>query len=279
MTALRSLWNATLRLEQLQVPVALAATRSGSDDLKLWTLHRPCAHPIVQSRECPVHGEVPAEELVAGWQVSPGEYVLVEKDELDEATRPVTAERTIEVLQVVPADEVDPVLVTASYFLMAAGGEQARRGYSLVASALGAKDAALLVRFAYRSEKIGAISRVNGGVLVLQVLAQVADRHPVQPILDELADVEVTDAEFRLATRLVQQKLEPIDERLLVSHRRQALRALLRAKVKAGQEPVKSVPAANGRTAAVDGLDLEDALRLSLGMKAKSRPKRKPVAA
>lgn len=279
MTALRSLWNATLRLEQLSVPVSLAATRSGGDDLKLYTLHRPCAHPLVQLRECPVHGQVPEEELAAGWQVSPGEFQLVESDELDEALKPLTAERTLEVAQVVPVDDVDPVLVTSSYFLMPTGGEYGRRGYAIVATALGARDECLIVRFAYRNEKVGAIRRVDGGVLLLQVLGPVADRHPVAPILEELDGVEVTDAEFRLARQLLGRLSEPLDERLLVNHRRAALRTLLESKIATGQEPVKSVPAANGRSEIVDGRDLEDALRLSLGMKPRAKSKRPKKAA
>jgi DNA end-binding protein Ku len=277
-TALRSLWNASLRLEQLVVPVALAATRSGGDDLKLFTLHRPCAHPLVQLRECPVHGQVPEAELAAGWQVSPGEFVLVEPDELDLALAPVTAERTLDVVQVVAAGDVDPVLVGASYFLMPNGGEYGLRGYKILATAIGAKDVCLIVRFAYRSEKIGAVRAVEGGALLLQVLGPVADRHPVEPIVEEVAEVEVTDAEFRLAGQLLRRKLEPLDEGLLVNHRRAALRGLLETKVAAGQEPVKSVPVANGRSEIVDGVDLEDALRLSLGMKPKAKTKRARAA-
>lgn len=285
MTALRSLWNGALRLGELEVPVALAATR-GPGDVALRTLHRPCAHPLVQQLECPIHGQVPAEELVSGWEVAPGEFVLVEPDELEQlaaAGRP--AGRTIEVLQVFPADELDPTLVQASYWLMPAGGEFARRGYRLIAAALGVKTA-LLVRLVYRSEKIAAVRTIAGGVLLLQMLSAAADRHPFEPIIEDLAGTDSTPAERRLMRELLARKLRPLDEALLVNRRRQALRSLLEAKLAGGKrvvsEPAPQVP---GRPA-VAAADLEDALRRSLNLlapdggrnSANARPARRKAA-
>lgn len=263
MTALRSLWNGTLRLEALQVPVALAATRTGGD-VSLRTLHRPCAHPLVQSLECPAHGQVPADELVSGWEVTPGEFVLIEKDELDGLA--TSADRTIDVLQVFPVDELDRTLVQASYWLMPAAGDFARRGYSIVTIGLGVKHA-LLVKLAYRSEKIAAVT-VEQGALLLQVLAAADERVPAQPIVDDLGAVDVSNREAALARKLMRGKLQRLDEQLIVNPRRRALRTLLENKLGAGAETVAPDPAivsVSGAGGAAGGpVDLEEQLRRSL---------------
>jgi DNA end-binding protein Ku len=260
-TALRSLWNGTLRLEALQVPVALAATRAGGD-VSLRTLHRPCAHPMVQGLECPAHGQVPSDELVSGWEVTPGEFVLIEKDELDQlATSP---DRTIDVLQVFPVDDLDRTLVQASYWLMPAAGDFSRRGYSIITIGLGAKHA-LLVRLAYRSEKIAAVT-VERGALLLQVLAAADERVSPAPIVDDVATVEVSNREATLARKLMRGKLQPLNERLIVNPRRRALRALLERKLGAGAETVAPDPAIVSVAGAggAGPVDLEDQLRRSL---------------
>jgi DNA end-binding protein Ku len=229
-TALRSLWNGTLALEQLRVPVALAATRAGAGDVSLRTLHRNCSHPLVELRQCPIHGDVPAEEIVAGWEVAPGEFVLLEQDELDGLVTPLVEQKIIDVLTVVAADAVDPILTQSAYWLMPAAGEYAHKGYALISSALGAKELALVARFNYRSEKVAAITHV-GGAMLLQVLGSAAERIPAAPIQDELAGVEISDQEFRLIGQLLKRRTGKLDESLLVNRRRDALRSLIESKV------------------------------------------------
>jgi DNA end-binding protein Ku len=264
-TALRSLWNGTLRFEQLQVPVAIAATRSGGDDVELKQLHRACSHPLVQLRECPVHGEVPAEEIVSGWQVSPGEFVVVEADELKQLVDGEDPNRRIEVLQVAAAGDVDSVLVRSAYWLMPTGGDYAHRGYRLVEQALAAERASLIVSFNYRGVKIAAI-RADQGALLVEVLAPAADRVPVAPIVDELVEVKIPAAQRKLARELVRAKLQPVDESAFVNARRDALRALLTGKLAAGAETVRPEPAPvrDRAAAATPPADLEAALRRSL---------------
>lgn len=263
MTALRSLWNASLRLNELRLPVALAATR-GSSDVALRTLHRPCAHPLAQRLECPVHGEVPAEELVSGWEVSPGEFVLVEPDELEDLGARDGDERTIEVLQAFPSVGLDPVLAQAAYWLMPSGGEIGRRGYRLLSSALGARTS-LLARLNYRGEKVAAIRATANGSLLLQTLAAAADRYLSTPIADELASVTCSRSERRLMRELLAARTAPLEEQAIVNPRRQQLRRLLEQKLAAGDATVRStVGAAPRGHVDLAPADLEEALRRSL---------------
>jgi DNA end-binding protein Ku len=258
-TALRSLWNGTLRVEAVQVPVALAATRAGGD-VSLRTLHRPCSHPMVQQLECPIHGQVPAEELVSGWEVAPGEYVLVETEELPAAT---SSSRTIDVLHSFDVDELDVTLVRSSYWLMPIGGAFARDWYATISDGLGRL--ALRARLNYRGEKEAVIRRADGRVLLLQVLAAVEDRHPASAIAEELGEARVKRAEAHLARQLIKGKLQPLDESLIVDSRRRALRALLEQKLAAGAETVTPEPAPVSRP--VPGAapaDLGAALRRSV---------------
>lgn len=261
MTALGSLWNGTLRYEEVVLPVALAAARGGSD-VALRTLHRPCSSPLVQFRECPIHGDVPLDEVVSGWQVSPGEYVLIEPDEI-KALAPA-ADRTIEVLQSFATAELDLTLVEGNYWLMPTASVYARDTYATIAAGLGSRNS-LLVRFTYLSEKVAAVRSLDG-VLLLQVLGAVADRHPSSPIADALAEAKVSRSQRRLARLLVEGTKAPLDESLIVNRRRSGLRTLIEQKLAAGATTVIAPPAPDVplRGASADPVDLEAALRASL---------------
>jgi DNA end-binding protein Ku len=230
---LQSRWNGTLRYAALVFPVGLAATRNGREDVTLSTLHRPCNSPLMQLRECPVHGPVPEDELVKGWEAAPGEYVLVEADELEQAFSP-SEDRVIEVTQTVFQLDVDPALVRNTWYLVPGPGELPVRYYAIVLEMLASAKAALMVTFpAWGVEQVAAVIP-SGEVLLVQKLAARDELHPADAIVDRLAMVTVSDEERELANKLVTRSLAPLDASMLVNKKRAAIRGLVEEKRVAG---------------------------------------------
>src|SRR5205085_3900224 len=120
----------TRSLGRVIVPVALAPAtkpRARASEVNFRTLHRECGTPIRQKRWCPVHErEVGADELVKGWEVAKGQFVLVEDADL-EAIERQSDSRTIEIARFVKLDEVDPVYFDRTYFLVPGSAPAARR--------------------------------------------------------------------------------------------------------------------------------------------------------
>src|SRR5918999_4356644 len=117
---MRTTWNGSISFGLVTIPVGLApATKPAarSSDVAFRQLHRECGTPIKQRRWCPVHErEVPNEELVKGWEVTKGEFVVVEDADL-EAIEQRDTSRTIEITRFVDAVEVDPIYFDRTYFL------------------------------------------------------------------------------------------------------------------------------------------------------------------
>ena len=88
---MRTTWNGSISFGLVSIPVGLApATKPAArqSDVSFRMLHRECKTPIKQKRWCPVHEqEVPAEEIVKGWEISKGEFVVVEDAELEAIER------------------------------------------------------------------------------------------------------------------------------------------------------------------------------------------------
>ena len=78
---MRTTWNGSLSFGLVTIPVGLApatAPKARASDVTFRTLHRECGTPIKQKRWCPLHDrEVSNDELVKGWEVSKGQFVIV----------------------------------------------------------------------------------------------------------------------------------------------------------------------------------------------------------
>ena len=84
---MRTIWNGSISFGLVNIPVGLAlatAPKARQSDVSFRTLHRECGTPIRNKRWCPTHErEVGADEIVKGWEVAKGEFVIVEDADLE----------------------------------------------------------------------------------------------------------------------------------------------------------------------------------------------------
>ena len=108
---MRTTWNGSISFGLVNIPIGLApATKPAArqSDVSFRMLHRECMTPIKQKRWCPVHDrELGPDEIVKGWEVSKGEFVIVEDADLEAIERDSTS-RAIDITGFVPEDAVDP---------------------------------------------------------------------------------------------------------------------------------------------------------------------------
>src|SRR5689334_13057000 len=104
--AARSVWKGFIRFSLVAVPVkAYTATNSGGGAVSLNQLHKECNSRIQYKKVCPVHGEVPASEIVSGYEFSPGQYVVIDTDEIDKLR--TQGEKAINVASFIDAEKID----------------------------------------------------------------------------------------------------------------------------------------------------------------------------
>src|ERR671914_492034 len=107
---MRTIWNGSINFGLVSIPIGLSVATQRTD-VAFRTLHRECGTPIKQKRWCPTHDrEVPAEELVKGWEFSKGQFVVIE--------------------------EVDLIYFDRTYYLAPAAADAQRRPYVLLLEAM-----------------------------------------------------------------------------------------------------------------------------------------------
>jgi DNA end-binding protein Ku len=258
---MRTTWNGSISFGLVNIPVGLAPATASSarqSDVSFRLLHRECGTPIRQQRWWPVHERVvEGDELVRGWEVSKGQFVVVEDAELEAIERHDTS-RSIGIERFVPAADVDALYFDRTYYLVPAAGEAARRPYVLLLEAMRSSGMAGLGRFVLAGKEKLCLIRALGDALALETLyvhEDVKDHAEIDEIVGETA---VAKPELELAQHIISSLAGPFDPDELRSEYRASLRELLEAKL-AGRELTVPEPAAPEPTG-----DLMEALRASV---------------
>ena len=260
---MRTTWNGSISFGLVNIPIGLApATKPAArqSDVSFRLLHRECKTPIKQKRWCTVHDrEVGPDEIVKGWEISKGEFVIVEEADLEAIERDSTS-RSIDITGFVPEDAVDPIWFDRTYFLVPAAAVAARRPYVLLQHAMSETGMAALGRFVLAGKEKLCLIRPRGDALALETMYLAEDVYSQAEIDEAVAEADVKDAEVTLARQIIDSlvtEFRPAEQ--LTSEYREDLRELLEAKLK-GQEPVR--PAEPIEDAPV--IDLMEALRRSV---------------
>ncbi len=284
---MRTIWNGSLSFGLVTIPVGLAPAttpKARSSDVSFRTLHRECKTPIKQKRWCPVHErEVSNDEIVKGWEVSKGQFVIVEEADLEAIAQHDTS-RAIDISRFVPLEQVDPLFFDRTYFLAPSSAGGQRRPYVLLLEAMKETGMAAIGRMVIRGNENLVLIRPKGDALVLETLFLAEDVRSQAEIDEAVGETEVQEAELQLARQLIDGLVGEFEPEELRSEYRQNLRQLLEAKLK-GEEIAKPEPVADAPV-----VDLMDALRKSVaatksrsaaedGKAAKPAPPRKRAAA
>jgi DNA end-binding protein Ku len=266
---MRTTWNGSLSFGLVNIPVGLApATKPAArqSDVSFRLLHRECKSPIKQKRFCPVHErDVEADEIVKGWEVSKGEFVIVEDADL-EALEQRDTSRAIEITRFVPVDQVDPIFMDRTYFLVPATAGAQRRPYVLLLDAMRETGMGALGRFVLAGKEKLCLIRPKGDALALETLFLAEDVHSQAEIEEAVGEVEAKEPELDLARQLIDGLVGEFDPAELTSEYRRDLRAMLEAKL-SGEEVARPEPAPEAPV-----VDLMEALRRSVAEAQEKQP-------
>src|SRR5438045_9651205 len=107
----RSSWKGYLKLSLVSVPIRGYTANVAASEIRLHQLHAECHSRIRYQKTCPIHGAVPNDEIVSGYEYSKGRYVELEPDELDKLRS--HGDRSLTIDTFISPDELDVVYLAA----------------------------------------------------------------------------------------------------------------------------------------------------------------------
>ncbi len=258
--ASRPSWQGHLKLSLVTCPVALyTATNSGGD------VHFNLINPKTNNRikmitTDPDTGPIARSELVKGYEVSKGEYILLTDEEIKSVRLEST--KTIEIERFVPGDDIDRLYWDNPYYL-APEGKMAQEAFGVIRTAMERSGQIALARVVISTrERILALEPRGKGILAYTIRTDAEVRKP-----DEIfAGISTADPDpdmISIAERIIEQQEGPFDPSQFVDRYEEALKALIEDKKK-GHKPAKVAEPDDTNV-----VDLMSALRASLGSKAK----------
>jgi DNA end-binding protein Ku len=249
-----TIWKGYLTFGMISVPVRLYAA-ARTERISFHMLHRKCGTRIRQQLWCPLDKEVvDRKDIVKGHEIEDGRYVLVEPEDL-EKIEPESA-RTIDVLEFVKEEELDPVYLDASYYLVPEEpGEKAYYLLQNVLDDLGVDGVAKLVM--HQREHIVVIRPAMGGMMLHTIFYEDEVRK-VEEYGEPGKGVKVTDKELEMGRTFVKALQAKFDPARYHDQYRANVEKMLEEKAKG--EAVTEVP----KSAPVPVMDLMAALKASL---------------
>jgi DNA end-binding protein Ku len=250
---MQTIWKGAISFGLVSIPVRVY---SATDErgVALRQVHAADAGRIRYRRFCEIDGEeVAYSDIAKGYELPDGDLVVLTDEDLDKLPLPST--KAVDVLQFVPAEELDPIQTARSYYLKADGS--GAKPYVLLRDAMQSTGKVAIVKVALRSRESLAALRPYQGVLLMQLMLwpeEIRDASPFVP--DE--DVTVRAQEIAMAESYIDTLSGDFDPSEYTDEYKAALEAVVEAKA-AGRE-VKERP----EEPAPEVVDLMEALRQSV---------------
>ncbi|MGE2734889.1 Ku protein [Mycolicibacterium vaccae] len=231
---MRSIWKGSIAFGLVNVPVKVYSATE-DHDIKFHQVHEKDNGRIRYKRVCEVCGEVVEyRDIAKAYESDDGQTVIITDDDI--STLPEERSREIEVLEFVPASDIDPLMYDRSYFLEPEG--KSSKSYVLLAKTLKDADRIAIVNFSLRNKTRLAALRVKDfskrDVMMIHTLLWPDEiRDPDFPVLDK--EVDVKPAELKMASQVVDSMTDDFNPDRYHDDYQEQLRELVTAKLEGGE--------------------------------------------
>lgn len=250
--AARAYWQGQIRLALVSIPVEVyAATKSGAS-ISFRQIHEPSGKPINYEKVVQGIGPIDRDDIVKGYEISKGNYVLLEDEEI-EAVK-IESRKTLELVQFVDADEIDVFYFEKPYYVVPQD-ELAEEAFIVLREALRQKKKVALGQLSVRGRETLVSLKPCGKGLVLETLRYEDEVRKAQTYFKDIPDDKPDKEMLELAGTLIDKKSAPFDAGEFEDRYVDAIRKLIDRKAKAkGKTILEDVdePAPSGGSNVID---------------------------
>ncbi len=262
---MHTLWKGSISFGLINVPVKMHAATE-SQEFKFNYLHKECQNRIRSIKKCPTCDmEVSTGDLVKGYEYEKDRYVVLKDEDLASLEQPMS--RSIDILDFIDLQEVDPIYYEKSYYL--SPEETAQKAYRLLCQAMEESGKVALARVTMRSKQHLACLRVFEQGLVMETMHYPKEIRHMDASWDR---VDLTEAEMNMARQLIDNLARPFEPDKYRDELHEQMAQLIESRVSG--ETFKVEAPTKGRKV----VDLMEALRASIALTEKGKGQLKDQA-
>jgi DNA end-binding protein Ku len=270
LVAPRAYWKGYLKLSLVSCPISLFPATSEREKISFHQLHKQTGNRIKYKKvDAETGREVEADDIVKGYEISKGEYIELEPEELDAIA--LESKRVIEIETFVPKAEIDELYLNSPYYIVPEG-EVGQQAFAVIREAIRKEGMVALGKVVFTSrEHIIAIEPRGKGLMGVTLRYPYEVRNE-KTYFDDIENEKIPKDMLELASHIVDTKRGKFDPSTFEDRYEDALKQLLRKKQKGEKiEPAKEEQPSNV-------VNLMDALRQSLSAEKKGGEHRKGAA-
>lgn len=275
--AARAIWRGQIRLALVSIPVELfPATKSGAQ-IQFHQVYEPTGQRIKYEKVVPGIGPVDRDQIVKGYEVSKGHYVLLDQEEIDSVK--LESRRTLDLVEFVDDDGIDSMYFDKPYYVVPAD-DLAEEAYVVLRDALRAANKIGVGQLAMRGQEYVVALKPCGRGLLLETLRYADEVNKSSGFFRDIGDTKPDPDLLDMASMLIERKAGEFDPKEFHNRYVDALHRLIEKKQKAkGAKIIEEEETAPPKGSNV--IDLMAALKKSLGEqkagKAESKSKKAPA--
>ena len=275
--ASRAVWKGQLRLSLVSISVEIhSATRTGAR-ISFRQIHGPSGKPVRYEKTVAGVGKVDTDEIMKGYELDNGDYLLLDKDEIDDIR--LETKKTFELVQFVESCEIPPLYFDKPYYIVPTD-DLAQDAYRVVRDALRKSDRVGLGQLTMRGKEYLCAVKPCGDGLLMETLFYADEIKEADPLFASIEDEEADEELLAVATQLIDRKTAAFEAETFKDHYDVALRTLIESKRKSKKSPrAKGDRDGEGAADSTNVVDLMAALKESVKASGKSgTAKSKPAA-
>jgi DNA end-binding protein Ku len=274
--AARPIWRGQIRLALVSIPVELfPATKSGAS-IQFHQVHEPTGKRIKYEKVVPGIGPVDRDEIVKGYEVSKGHYVLLDPEEIESVK--LESRKTLDLVEFVDLTDIDAMYFDKPYYVVPAD-DLAEEAYVVLRDALKDSKKVGVGQLAMRGQEYVVALKPCGRGMLLETLRYADEVNKAQSYFREIGDHKPDEDMIDLASMLIEKKTGKFDPSEFHNRYVDALRELIAEKQKHKGEKIIQEPEGPPPKGS-NVIDLMAALKKSVesgGGGEKAKPKAKPA--
>jgi len=259
--AARPAWRGQIKLALVSIPVEIyPATRSGAT-IAFHQIHEPSGKRVRYEKVVPGIGPVDRDEILKGYEVEKGEYVLLEPEEIEKVK--LESRKTLDLSQFVDLDDIDPIYFDKPYFVVPAD-DLAEEAFIVVREALKRSRKVGVGQLAMRGQEYIVALKPCGRGMLLETLRYDDEVNKASSYFRDIGSGKPDEDLLDLANTLIEKKSGEFDASEFHNRYVDALKDLIKEKIKRKGGKVIQDPDEYKPTKGSNVIDLMAALKKSL---------------
>lgn len=262
--AARAYWQGQIRLALVSIPVEVyPAVKSGAS-ISFRQIHEPSGKPISYDKVVQGVGPVDRDEIVKGYEVSKGNYVLLDQEEIDSVK--IESRKTLDLVQFVDQGEIDIFYFEKPYYVVPAD-DLAEEAFIVLREALRKAGKIALGQLSVRGRESLVSLKPCGKGIILETLRYADEVRKAQAYFSDISDTKPSKDLLDLAATLIDQRTAPFDASEFHDRYVDALKKLVAKKARAKGGKIVEDAEEPARSRGSNVIDLMAALKKSVGDK------------